>query len=196
MNLRVLRGSSFGLILESKNHAHRQSQIILRRAEKLCAQIVPFQSRRERTQKPVIQSTSYRGRERSIRGPGQRAPGVDVRGSNHYLGEGFEFARGHSEPGPHQIFLFVSRDADIQWTIGRGFYEILRAVVAADVAHDPHERQNFSLERSFPPMQVGPAQSVADLTGTECGRIRTFVRISEKNVSRGYLCARQTGGNK
>jgi hypothetical protein len=177
--------------LKSKYHARRQAEIVLRRTEERCAQVVAFDARCNRTEKPIIEAAAQCSCERSIRGPRQGSSGMDMRAASHGLGKGSELAHGHGESQTDQIFLFMAGDIDVLRTVRCGLSKALRAIVSANVAHDAYKGQDLSLERGFPSMKIGTGHRRADQVRSKNRRICTLVRKSEEYVSGGYLGVRQ-----
>ena len=92
---------------------------------------------------------------------------MDVRGADHNLGKWSELPHRYRESRADQIFLLMASDIIVNWTVGRERSKGLGAVVSADVADNPHKRQHLSLERSFPAVKIGAAQSRSNQIRTE-----------------------------
>src|ERR1017187_450660 len=108
---------------------------------------------------PIIKASADCVREGRIRGGRQGSTRVDMRRADHDFAKRSELAHGYRESRADQVFLFMASHINIKWTVRRELSKALRAVVSADVAHDPDKGHNLSLERSFPSVKIGTAQS-------------------------------------
>jgi len=76
------------------------------------------------------------------------------------------------------------------WALRRQFLKALRAVVSAEIGHNP-PRQPLAFKGAFPALQVRPTQVQA-----ESGRACILKRISKKDIARWNLDVCQACKNK
>src|SRR5580700_5097753 len=157
--------------LEAKNNSRRQADVVLPRAEKFGVHVVAFEAPRDRTKQPVVNAAAQRGFKRGVARGG--SAGTDVCQAHHEFAEGRDLAHGNTHPRPEQHRILMRGHTYVHWLLRPEHSKALGAVTAAEIGDQPHPWHDFSFERTFPALQVGPAR----VEGRR--RTRIFKRVSK-----------------